>query len=68
MAGASHNSYLGNKEGGRGGQRKEVHFRKGVGEEGWSDSFVCAEEGFFSPLYANKKAGFVGTNLNFFLL
>lgn len=59
MAGASHNSYLGNKEGGRGGQRKGVHFGKGVEEEGWSDSFVCAEEGFFPPLYANKKAGFV---------
>lgn len=31
MAGVSHNSYLGNKEGGRGGQRKEVHFSRGEG-------------------------------------
>lgn len=68
MAGASHNSYLGNKEGGRGGQRKEVHFRKGVGEEGWSDSFVCAEEGFFSLCMQIKRLALFGTNLNFFLL
>lgn len=31
MAGVSHNSYLGNKEEGRGGQRKEVHFSRGEG-------------------------------------
>lgn len=62
MAGASHNSYLGNKEGGRGGQRKEVHFSKGVGEEGCSDSLVLFWGGGFPPLYANKKAGFVRDN------
>lgn len=68
MAGVSHNSYLGNKGGGRGGQRKEVHFTKGVSEEGWSDSFVCAEEGF-SPLCMQiKRLALCGTNLNFFLL
>lgn len=51
------------KKRGRGGQRKEGHFnRGGLSGGGWSESFVCAEEGFFffhPPLYANKEAGFV---------
>lgn len=44
-----------------------MHFNRG-GLEAWSDSFVCAEEGF-SPLCMQiKKLALCGTNLNFFVL